>query len=80
VLCWLAGGGPHPRCRHWLVAAAPRDARPVEEIGSPALATAARLAREGKTAELRRLLAKTTRALLGGKSVRLHEISIGLEP
>ena len=80
VMCWLVGGGAHPRCRHWLVAAAPEGAQPVGEVASPALQAAARLAREARVGELRRLLARTTRAILGGKAVELDRLSIGLEP
>ena len=80
AMCWLVGGGAHPRCRHWLVAAAPEGAQPVGEVASPALQAAARLAREARIGELRGLLAKTTRAILGGKAVELDRLSIGLEP
>jgi len=80
VMCWLVGNGAHPRCRHWLVAAAPEGAQPVGEVANPALQAAARLAREARVGELRRLLARTTRAILGGKAVELDRLSIGLEP
>lgn len=80
ILCWTLGGGAHPRCRHWLAVAAPGAASPGEGTANPALAAAARLAREGKALELKRLLARTSRSLLRGKEVRLPKLTIELEP